>query len=234
VPFTHRNIKKDLEDIGARFDGAPDLEFRAATKPLELENAALSYQCVPPGYRFPYGHTHETQEEVYVVVRGSGRMNVDGEIVQLEEWDAVRVPPGAWRGYEAGPGGLEILVVGAPNLGDDPRGDVEGRRDWWADEPTASWSRPIETFEPRASRVTRTPSQRRRRRQGRDALGRRPGHQPVLGAGLLDELELHLVPILLGDGARLFDHLGDADVRLEQLRAVEAPGVTHVKYRVVR
>ena len=81
MPFTHRNIKKDLEDIGARFDGAPDLEFRAATKPLELEKAALSYQSVPPGYRFPYGHTHETQEEVYVVVRGSGRMNVDGEIV---------------------------------------------------------------------------------------------------------------------------------------------------------
>ena len=55
-----------------------------------------------------------------------------------------------------------------------------------------------------------------------------------LAAGLLDELELHLVPIVLGDGARLFDDLGDADVHLEQLRAVEAPGVTHVKYRVVR
>ena len=37
VPFTLSNIKKDLEDIGARFDGAPDLEFRAATKALELE-----------------------------------------------------------------------------------------------------------------------------------------------------------------------------------------------------
>jgi len=55
-----------------------------------------------------------------------------------------------------------------------------------------------------------------------------------LAAGLLDEFELHLVPIVLGDGARLFDDLGDADVHLEQLRAVEAPGVTHVKYRVVR
>jgi hypothetical protein len=44
----------------------------------------------------------------------------------------VRVPPGTWRGYEAGPAGLEILVFGAPNLGEDPRGDVEGQRDWWA------------------------------------------------------------------------------------------------------
>jgi mannose-6-phosphate isomerase-like protein (cupin superfamily) len=133
VPFTLRNIKEDLEDIGSVFDGPPGLEFRAATKPLELEKAALSYQCIPPGYRFPYGHSHETQEEVYVVVRGSGRMKLDEEIVELREWDAVRVPAGTWRGYEAGPEGLEMLVVGAPNLGDDPRGDVDGERDWWTD-----------------------------------------------------------------------------------------------------
>jgi mannose-6-phosphate isomerase-like protein (cupin superfamily) len=137
VPFTLRNIKEDLEDIGARFDGAPDLEFRAATKALELEKAALSYQRVPPGYRFPYGHTHETQEEVYVVLRGSGRMKLDDALVELREWDAVRVPPRTWRGYEAGPEGLEILVIGAPNLGENPREDVDGRRDWWADEPPA-------------------------------------------------------------------------------------------------
>ncbi len=68
-----------------------------------------------------------------MVVRGSGRMKLDDEIVDLEEWDAVRVPPGMWRDYEAGPDGLEILVIGAPNLGDDPRGDVDGERDRWAD-----------------------------------------------------------------------------------------------------
>jgi mannose-6-phosphate isomerase-like protein (cupin superfamily) len=133
VPFTLRNIKNDLEDIGGRFDGPPDLEFRAATRALELERAALSYQRVPPGCRFPYGHTHRQQEEVYVVLRGSGRMKVDDEIVEVGEWDAVRVPPGTWRGYEAGPDGLELLVVDAPNLGDNPREDVDGQRDWWAD-----------------------------------------------------------------------------------------------------
>ena len=133
MPFTHRNIKSDLDDLGSNFDGAPGLEFRAATKALGLERSALSYQRIPPDYRFPYGHTHETQEEVYLVVRGSGRMKVDDEIVELGEWDAVRVPPGSWRGYEAGPQGLELLVIGAPNLGDDPRGDVEGRRGWWAE-----------------------------------------------------------------------------------------------------
>ena len=55
-----------------------------------------------------------------------------------------------------------------------------------------------------------------------------------LAAGLLDELELHLVPVLLGDGARLFENLGDAEVQLEQVRAVQAPGVTHLKYRTVK
>jgi Cupin domain len=123
VPFTLRNLKADLEDVGSGFDGAPDLEFRLATEALELEKSGLSYQRVPPGYRFPYGHTHKTQEEVYVVVRGSGRMKVDDEIVELREWDAVRVPPE----------GLGLRFSGAPNLGEAPREDVDGRRDWWAE-----------------------------------------------------------------------------------------------------
>ncbi len=133
MPFTRRNLKRDLEDLGSNFDGAPDLEFRLATGALELEQAGLGYQQIPPNYRFPYGHTHKTQEEVYVVLRGGGRMKLDREIVELREWDAVRVAPGTWRGYEAGPEGMEILVIGAPNLGEDPREDVEGERDWWCD-----------------------------------------------------------------------------------------------------
>jgi mannose-6-phosphate isomerase-like protein (cupin superfamily) len=132
VPFSLRNLREDLDDVGSNFDGPPDLEFRMATQALGLEHSALTFQRVPPDYRFPYGHTHETQEEIYVVVGGGGRMAVDDEVVALKKWDAVRVPPGSWRGYEAGPDGLELLVIGAPSLGEDPRGDVEGTRDWVA------------------------------------------------------------------------------------------------------
>jgi mannose-6-phosphate isomerase-like protein (cupin superfamily) len=133
VPFTLRNLKEDPEDVGSNFDGSPDLEFRLATKPLGLEQSGLGYQRLPANYRFPYGHVHKRQEEVYVVLRGSGRMKLDDEVVELREWDAVRVPPGTWRGYEAGPDGLEIFVIGAPNLGENPRDDVEGLRDWWTE-----------------------------------------------------------------------------------------------------
>jgi dihydrofolate reductase len=54
-----------------------------------------------------------------------------------------------------------------------------------------------------------------------------------LAAGLIDELELHVVPIVLGSGARLFAGIGP-DLKLEQIRVVEAPGVTHLKYHVVK
>ena len=59
--------------------------------------------------------------------------------------------------------------------------------------------------------------------------------QQYLAAGLLDELQLHVVPVLLGGGTRLFgERIGSAAPRLEQLEAVEAPSVTHLRYRVVR
>ena len=65
---------------------------------LELEQSGLSYQRLPPDYRFPIGHTHKQQEEVFVVVGGGGRMKLDDEIVEVGKFDVVRVPPGTWRG----------------------------------------------------------------------------------------------------------------------------------------
>ena len=117
-------------EMEAIFRGA----FKKAGAELEVASFGMNVIDMPPdaGEQYPdHTHEHDGQEEVYVVLRGSGRMKLDDEILELEEWDAVRVPPGTWRGYEAGPEGLEIIVVGAPSLGDARREDVEGERDWW-------------------------------------------------------------------------------------------------------
>jgi hypothetical protein len=69
-------------------------------------------------------------------------------------------------------------------------------------------------------------------RQGRLSRRRAGIVQQYLAAGLLDDMLISVVPILLGNGVRLFDNLGDARPRLEQLEAIEAPGVAHIRYRV--
>jgi dihydrofolate reductase len=58
--------------------------------------------------------------------------------------------------------------------------------------------------------------------------------QLALAAGVLDELQIHLVPVLLGEGRRLFEHLGANQIELEPVRVLEGEGVTHLRYRVVR
>jgi dihydrofolate reductase len=58
--------------------------------------------------------------------------------------------------------------------------------------------------------------------------------QQCIKAGLLDEIHIDLVPVLLGDGVRLFEHLGSSAVELEQIQVVEASGVTHLGFRVVK
>ena len=138
-------------------------------------------------------------------------------------------------------------MFGPPGGG--PWGD-EPWTGWWGDDPPYHYPVFVLTHHPRDPVEMQggttfhfvTDGIESALEQARDAAGGEDvmlwgGAQAInqyLAAGLLDELELHVVPVLLGDGARLFHELGDADVHLEQLRAVEAPGVTHVKYRVVR
>ena len=56
--------------------------------------------------------------------------------------------------------------------------------------------------------------------------------QLALAAGVLDEIQIHLVPVLLGEGRRLFEHLGSDQIELEPVRVLEGAGVTHLRYRV--
>ena len=67
-----------------------------------------------------------------------------------------------------------------------------------------------------------------------DRMSDGPSGQVLLRAGLLDEMEIHLVPVLLGEGRRLFDSLGPGHIELELVRRVEGRDVTHLRYRVKR
>ena len=58
--------------------------------------------------------------------------------------------------------------------------------------------------------------------------------QQYLRAGLLDEIQIHLAPVLLGDGVRLLDNLDDVQAQLEATRVIHSPAVTHLKYRIVK
>ena len=59
-------------------------------------------------------HSHREQEEAYVVVAGSGRILLDDEVLELRQWDVVRVAPEVTRAFEAGPEGLDVIAVGGP------------------------------------------------------------------------------------------------------------------------
>jgi mannose-6-phosphate isomerase-like protein (cupin superfamily) len=131
--YTVTNLKSDVEDQAPNFGMSPNLEARFARGALELQSSGVSYQKVAPGFRVPFGHTHSKQEEIYVIVSGSGRMKVGDDVVDVKQWDAVRVPSGAWRGFEAGPDGAELLAYGARCGMELDENDTDMERGWWSD-----------------------------------------------------------------------------------------------------
>jgi uncharacterized cupin superfamily protein len=128
--YTKVNLREDVEDQAPNFGLAPHIEARMARVALELENSGVSYQRLAPNFRLPFGHRHKRQEELYILVNGSARMKLDDEVVDLRQWDAIRVPNDTMRSLEAGPEGAEIIAVGAPNTGP---GDADMEHGWWAD-----------------------------------------------------------------------------------------------------
>ena len=125
--YTITNLKQADNAVG---DPARDMEARFGRKHLDSEHLGVSYFRYGPGYRSGIGHHHRVQEEVYVVVGGSGRVRLDDEIVEVGPWDAIRVAPPVVRAFEGGPDGLEIVAIGS----DRPEeGDGEPVRDFWTD-----------------------------------------------------------------------------------------------------
>jgi mannose-6-phosphate isomerase-like protein (cupin superfamily) len=127
--YTLRNLREDVDDAAQRF-GVEGLEARFARGALELQECGLTYFRVGPGVRPPWGHTHSEQEEVYLLVSGSGRVKLDDEVIDLKAWDAIRIPAGVMRAFEGGEDGAEIVAFGAPNTENK---DIEMVQGWWTD-----------------------------------------------------------------------------------------------------
>jgi len=126
--YTRQNLK-EVENQAPKFGMPAELDARFARSAIEGKTLGLSLMRLEPGFRIPFGHKHVDQEEVYVVVRGSARVKVEDEVVELGEWDAIRFDKDTMRNVEAGPDGVEYLAFGA---GDDPL-DAEMVPGWWSD-----------------------------------------------------------------------------------------------------
>ena len=186
---------------------------------------------------------------------GAGGMDLHEWAVKLEVWRKQ-------HGLEGGEVNASTPVVeeiqsniGAGMMGRNMFGGGPGSwsenepwNGWWGDNPPFHMPVFVLTHHPReplemkggttftfvTDGIESALEQANQAADGRDVLlgGGANVVQQYLAAGLIDEFDIHVVPILLVEGERLFENIGRLE--LEQVRAVEAPGVTHIKYRVIK
>ncbi|HEX6387882.1 MAG TPA: cupin domain-containing protein [Solirubrobacteraceae bacterium] len=116
------------EDIAPKYGMDTQGETRIIRDDVGAKGIGMSYYRWKPGKRTSFGHTHEQAEEMYLVLRGSGRMKVDDEIVDFAQRDVIYVSPGAMREWEAGPDGADIVA-----FGHHFDGDATMTPGWWTD-----------------------------------------------------------------------------------------------------
>jgi quercetin dioxygenase-like cupin family protein len=105
------------------------MQWRFARGALGSPELGVSRFTYEAGARMPWGHRHKQQDEVYVVVAGSGRAKLDDEIIQLRTWDVLRVAPAVMRSFEAGADGMDVICIG----GRKPAGgDTEKDHSFWS------------------------------------------------------------------------------------------------------
>ena len=117
MSYTIKNLR-DVEDSAPKFGFGERQEAHFAYGALEARDTGFAYHVVKPDQRQGFAHRHDKAEEVYVVISGTGRVNLDGEVVELQRLDAIRVAPEVARAFEAGPEGLELLAFGPRHEGD--------------------------------------------------------------------------------------------------------------------
>jgi mannose-6-phosphate isomerase-like protein (cupin superfamily) len=122
----------DVPDMAADVGMDPDhFEIRFLREPLALRNFAVTFERFGGDWRPTRGHRHTVQEEVYFLVSGRAQAKLDGEVIDLEPWTAVRVPPETARAFRAaGEEDAVFVAIAAPQAGFD---DVEFIQDFWVD-----------------------------------------------------------------------------------------------------
>jgi mannose-6-phosphate isomerase-like protein (cupin superfamily) len=122
--FAVVNLLEVEDSVG---DRVPEVEGRFGRKHLESRDLGISHFRYAENFRSPMAHSHREQEEAYIVAAGSGRILLDSEVLELRQWDVVRVAPEVVRAFESGPDGLEIIAVGGPKPadGDGVRAEAE-------------------------------------------------------------------------------------------------------------
>ena len=125
--FTTVNLLEVEDSTG---DRAPGIEVRFGRKHLESRDLGITHVRYQPNVRGQFAHSHREQEEAYVVVAGSGRVLLNDEVLELRQWDVVRVAPEVVRAFAAGPEGLDLIAIGGPK---PEGGDGEMRQVVWPD-----------------------------------------------------------------------------------------------------
>lgn len=115
MSYTIKNLR-EIEDMAPRFGNDAVQEARFARRPLDAENTGLAYHVVKPGQR-NRPHRHDDAEEIYVVIGGSGRVVLDGETVELQTLDAIRVAPPVTRAFRGRSPGTRAARVWPPPRG---------------------------------------------------------------------------------------------------------------------
>jgi dihydrofolate reductase len=166
---------------------------------------------------------------------------------RLHEW-IFAGPPTGHGGVPGRPEGIngevmdEAMATGAVVAG---RGTFEPANGWGGDHhdgvPIFILDRRRSGVDPQWPLVTYLPDVEDAMAKAKEAAGDKDVlvhgatvAQLALAAGVLDEIQIHLVPVLLGEGRRLFEHLGSYQIELEPVRVLEGSGVTHLRYRVRR
>lgn len=116
----------EIEDVAPANGFGNRWEARVARTALGAQQTGLTHFRVLAGKRSPFAHRHAAAEEIYVILRGTGRMKLDDETIDVRALDAIRVQPEVARAFEAGSEGLEFLAFG-PHL----PGDGEPVDDAW-------------------------------------------------------------------------------------------------------